>query len=166
MKMSLEKGINKETRLMKRREMKVSVVFVISCLITTVVVFANCQKGTIEPVAIEANDMCSFCRMSISEKRYAAELIDSDGHVFKFDDIGCLANFMKQDKTSSPFSATFVMDFERREWLEAKNAFYVRSSEFKTPMNGGIVAFRDQPSAQASLTKYHGTLISFAEVTK
>ena len=130
------------------------------------ILLAGCQTKTLEPVSIEANDMCSFCRMSISEKRYAAELIDSDGQVFKFDDIGCMGNFIKQKRLNSSISAAFVIDFERREWLKAEKAAYVRSSEFKTPMNGGIVAFKDQSIARAAVDQYHGSLLTFAEVTK
>jgi copper chaperone NosL len=141
-------------------------IFVVAVSIAALVVLANCQKRTVEPVAIEANETCSFCRMSISEKRYAAELIDNDGQAYKFDDIGCMANFIKQKRDNASIQATFVMDFDRREWLEAENASYVRSSEFKTPMNGGIVAFKDQSSAQAAATKYRGTMLPFAEVTK
>ena len=146
--------------------MKYLSAFIIVCGIATVIVLAACQRRSTEPVAIEANDMCSFCRMSISEKRYAAELIDEEGEVFKFDDIGCMANFIKQKRNHAPVHATFVMDFERREWLKAKNGFYVRSSEIKTPMNGGIVALKDQSSAEAAIAKYHGTKLDFAEVTK
>lgn len=127
---------------------------------------ANCQTTRVAPVAIEANDMCSFCRMSISEPRYAAELIDNDGQVFKFDDIGCMANFIKQKRNSAPIRATFVMDFDHHEWLAAESASFVRSTEFKTPMNGGIVAFKDRSSAEAALAKYHSTLVSFADITK
>ena len=130
------------------------------------ILLASCQTKTLEPVSIEASDMCSFCRMSISEKRYAAELIDVDGEVFKFDDIGCMANFIKQKRNNASIRGAFVMDFERREWLEAGRAAYVRSSEFKTPMNGGIVAFKDQSTAQAAAAQYRGNLLSFAEVTK
>ena len=146
--------------------MRLPIVFILVCGIAALVVVMGCQKGAVAPVAIEANDMCSFCRMSIAEKRYAAELIDNDGQAFKFDDIGCMANFIKQKRNNGSTAATFVMDFERREWLAAETASYVRSSEFKTPMNGGIVAFQDQSSAEAAVVKYHGTLLPFAEVTK
>ena len=146
--------------------MKLFGAFILSGCIVATVMLASCQKRAMAPVAIEANDMCSFCRMSISEQRYAAELINSDGEAFKFDDIGCLANFIKQKRDNASIGATFVMDFERREWLTAESAWLVRSSEFKTPMNGGVVAFKDQSSADAALAKYHGTLVSFAEVTK
>jgi len=131
-----------------------------------VVVFANCQKQSVKSVAIEANDMCSFCRMSISERRYAAELLDADGQAFKFDDIGCMANFLRQKKNSAEIRATFVMDFEHSQWIKAENAFYVRAAGFQTPMNGGIVAFANRSSADDAVTKYHGTLQRFDEVVK
>lgn len=146
--------------------MRRSIVFVFTCDIALLLVLVNCQKKSLEPVAIEANDMCSFCRMTISEKRYAAELIDDDGQAFKFDDIGCMANFIKQKRNNAAIQAAFVMDFDRREWLEAETASYVRSSEFRTPMNGGIVAFKDPSGAQAAVAKYHGTPLTFAEVIK
>lgn len=146
--------------------MKYLSAFIIGCGIAMVIVLAQCQRRATEPVAIEANDMCSFCRMTISEKRYAAELIDDEGEVSKFDDIGCMANFLKQKRNNATVQETFVMDFDRREWLKAENAFYVRSSELRTPMNGGIVAFKDQSGAEAAIAKYHGTKLEFSEVTK
>jgi copper chaperone NosL len=146
--------------------MKLLSAFLIACGIATLVGLASCQTKTIEPLAIEANDMCSFCRMSISDRRYAAELIDNDGQALKFDDIGCLTNFIKQKRIAGTVEATFVTDFDRREWLRAENATYVRSAELKTPMNGGIVAFKDQSEASAAAAKYHGTILRFAEVTK
>jgi copper chaperone NosL len=145
--------------------MKFSPAILVAVGIAMIFVLASCQSSTFEPLAIEANDMCAFCRMSISEKRYAAELIDQDGEVSKFDDIGCLANFKKQ-KSGGSIRGSFVMDFQRREWIKAEDAFYVRSSEFKTPMNGGLVAFKDEADAQAAATKYQGAVLRFAEVTK
>ena len=146
--------------------MKLPNVFIVACGIAVLVVFTNCQRRAIEPVAIEANDMCSFCRMSISEKRFAAELIDDAGQVLKFDDIGCMANFIKQKRNNAPTAATFVMDFDSREWMKAENGFYVRSPELKTPMNNGLAAFKNQSSAEAAVAKYHGTRLGFAEITK
>ena len=145
---------------------KLSIVFVVTGGVATLVALANCQKKTVEPVTIEVSDMCSLCRMSISEKRYAAEIIDNEGQPLKFDDIGCMTNYIKLKKNNVSIAATFVMDFDRREWLKAENAFYVRSTEFKTPMSGGIVAFRDQSTGQAAAAKYNGTMLRFADLTK
>lgn len=133
-------------------------------LILGVAVFANCQKQAVAPVPIASEEMCSYCRMAISEKRFAAELIDSESQAFKFDDIGCLVNFVRNKKSSSKPVAYFVMDFDAREWVKAESAFYVRSSEVATPMNGGMIAFKDQSKAQVAADKYHGTLLRFDKI--
>jgi nitrous oxide reductase accessory protein NosL len=135
-------------------------------LICSLFLIANCQKHAIGPVALGPEDMCSYCKMAISEKQYAAELIDSEGQAFKFDDIGCMANFIKSKKNTVKAVAYFVMDFNERQWTKAENAFYVRSSELSTPMNGGIVAFKSESKAQEAIAKYHGTLLRFADVLK
>ena len=135
-----------------------------SCLIVGVTVLANCQKQAIEPVALAREDMCAYCKMAISEKRYAAEFIDSEGQTFKFDDIGCMLNFVRSKKGAMKIAAYFVMDFDERQWTKADDAYYVRSSELATPMNGGIIAFKNQSTAQEAIGKYHGKLFRFKEL--
>jgi copper chaperone NosL len=102
--------------------------------------------------------------MAISEKRYAAEFLDSEGQAFKFDDIGCMANFVKSRKNATKTVAYFVMDFDERQWTRATDASYVRSSELNTPMNGGIIAFKDQAKAKEAADRYHGKLIRFEDL--
>lgn len=134
-----------------------SVVFMLALLV-------GCQTSKMEPVALVPEDMCSYCRMAISEKRYAAELLDSEGTAFKFDDIGCMDNFVnKRDVKAMVY---FVMDFDERIWVRAEDAYYVRSSEITTPMNGGIVAFQTEARAQRAAEKYQGTVQRFNEVLK
>ena len=108
--------------------------------------------------------MCSYCKMAISEKRYAGELIDSEGQAFKFDDIGCMLNFIKSRKNTAKIAAYFVMDFDERQWIKAEGAYYVRSSEITAPMNGGVIAFKDQAKAQEAIGRYHGKLLRFGDV--
>lgn len=108
--------------------------------------------------------MCAYCKMAISEKRYAAELIDSEGQAFKFDDIGCMVNFIKSKKNTTKIVAYFVMDFDERQWTKADDAYYVRSSEIPTPMNGGIIALKNQSKAQEAIGKYHGKLLRFKDI--
>ncbi len=122
------------------------------------------RSKQIEPVALAPEDMCAYCKMAISEKRYAAELIDSEGQAFKFDDIGCMVNFIKSRKNTTKVVAYFVMDFDERQWTKADDAYYVRSSEITTPMNGGIIAFKNQAKAQEAIGKYHGKLLRFKDI--
>jgi copper chaperone NosL len=124
----------------------------------------GCGTNKVEPVALAPEDMCDYCRMVISEKRYAAEFIDNEGKAFKFDDIGCMVNFIKSKRSTTKVVAHFVMDFDSRQWIKADDAYYVRSPELTTPMNGGIAAFGDQSKAQEAVGKYHGTLLRSKDV--
>lgn len=130
----------------------------------SLLLLAGCKTSKFEPVALAPEDMCNYCKMAISEKRYAAELIDSEGQAFKFDDIGCMANFVKSRKDTTKPVAYFVMDFDDRQWIRADGAYYVRSSELTTPMSGGIIAFRTLSKAQEAIGKYHGKLIRFEDL--
>lgn len=133
-------------------------------VIVGVAVLANCQRRTVQPIAIVAEDMCSYCRMAISEKQYAAEMIDSDGQVFKFDDIGCLLNFIKKGSINVSGASLFVMDFDQRQWIKADDAYYLKSPGVTTPMNGGIIAFKEQAKAREAEGKHQGKLLRFKEL--
>jgi copper chaperone NosL len=135
-------------------------------LIVGVALLANCQGETGEPVALEPQDMCDYCKMAISEKRYAAEVIDNEGRAFKFDDISCLANFTNGRKNTTKVVAHFVMDFDERQWIKAEDAYYVRSTELTTPMNGNIIAFRSESQARQAADKYNGKLLRLTDILR
>lgn len=156
-----------EARSTKSHELtpnKFGLLSVVSWIVIAGMFLASCQKSMIGPVAIAPEDMCAYCKMAISEKRYAAELIDSEGQAFKFDDIGCMANFIKAKKNATKIVAYFVMDFDERQWTKADDAYYVHSSELTTPMNGGIIAFKTQSKAREAGDRYHGKLIRFEDL--
>ena len=125
---------------------------------------AGCQRGAVGPVEIEPADACAFCRMAISEKRYAAEFIDGDGEAYKFDDITCMGRHVREKLGAKQVAARFVVDYDSRRWLKAEDAHYVRSSELKTPMSGGVVAFGDEARAREAAASHHGQLLRFADV--
>lgn len=106
-----------------------------------------CSSTEIKPVPIENGDMCSFCRMAISEKQFASEIITDDERVLKFDDIGCLLRFRQKASDGLRPAAIFVSDYDSREWVTAEKAFFVKSKTVKTPMGSGIVAYADQSKA-------------------
>jgi len=109
--------------------------------------------------------MCSFCRMTISEKRYAAELVDRDGNLFKFDDIGCMLRFVRDRNLEGKAAAHFVVDYEQRDWLNGERAYYVKSEAIHSPMGGGLVAFRDRAKAEACAANLGGKVLSFDDLS-
>lgn len=122
----------------------------------------GCGNAELRPIEIMSEDMCSFCKMAISEKRFASELLTQDGEVFKFDDIGCMLRFRKSHGHPESVVATFVVDYDTREWIKSEEAYFVKSTVFKTPMGGNVVAFKTGASAAAAVDRTQGVSLRYA----
>lgn len=110
----------------------------------TAAAMVGCGSSEIRPVDIYPEDMCAHCRMAVSDPHFAAEIINKDREVFKFDDIGCMEEFSA--KMQSEPAELFVKDFETTEWVPLTKATIVETDVF-TPMGSGKVAFKDPAKA-------------------
>lgn len=88
-------------------------------------------------------DVCERCKMIISDKRFAAQLIDQKGTALKFDDVGCMSDYLKESGQEGPKPlAIYVADFATGKWLDAGKAAYLLNPELRSPMGYNIAAFR------------------------
>ena len=124
-----------------------------------------CGAPETKPVDIAAEDVCIHCKMAISERQFAAEFITPDGDASKFDDIGCMLDYLKE-KPDTKVAAHFFMDYETKQWVNGRAASFTKSAEITSPMSGGIIAFQDKAKAEAAATKYKGKTLNFEELTK
>ncbi len=134
-------------------------------LLAVVIVVGGCDSTVMQPVEFYPEDMCSTCKMAISDKRFAGELVSSEGTVQKFDDLGCMFRQLSKAPDAGRTVSGFVVDFEDRGWVGMTEARYLRSEMVKTPMRSGLVAFRDASEAEAAGAKYGGQVLSYAEIT-
>lgn len=97
------------------------------------------------PVEIKyGRDTCDYCRMIISDPRYAAQIRGGERHkAHKFDDIGDAVHFLRmQDWKDDPKVEFWVMNSEDAQtWLDARKAYFVRGAP--TPMDYGYAAVAD-----------------------
>ncbi|SEW45729.1 copper chaperone NosL [Chitinophaga sp. YR573] len=102
---------------------------------------SSCQQQ-FEPVDY-GHDACTHCKMTIMDKRFAAEMVTEKGKAYKFDDIACLLKYMKEKHVNSAKAMIFVNDYNKPDnsFLDARQAVYLHSEVFKTPMNGNFAAF-------------------------
>jgi copper chaperone NosL len=89
---------------------------------------------------------CSYCRMIVSEERFAAALTAGTGRAV-FDDVGCLVSYLGERQVADP--AIWVHDHAARGWLRASGAWFVRDPAGGTPMGSGLVAFAERSAAEA-----------------
>lgn len=122
-----------------------------------------CRAERPKPAEIDPGDICAYCKMVISERKYAAQFVDRQGSVFKFDDIGCMLRFVKEHRLRQQIAAYYVTDYGSRTWREAEEAVYLRTA-LASPMRSGLVAFRNQANASAASPKYGGPLFRFDQL--
>ncbi|MGQ9864581.1 MAG: nitrous oxide reductase accessory protein NosL [Bacteroidia bacterium] len=120
-----------------------------------------------KPVPIRYNqDECYYCKMLISDRRFGAEVITQKGKVYKFDDLGCMVKFMKEEPSQAEKAALFVVDYTTGDLIEALSAFYLHTPQVPSPMNDNILSFADRDSQSAYHRRYAGTLLTWEEVRK
>ena len=110
-----------------------------------IVGLSGCGAPELKPVDIYPEDMCSHCRMAISDQAFASEILSEQQDVYKFDDLGCSEQF-KEKSSDIKIAAVFVKDYDSKGWLPYERAFIVKTS-IKTPMGSGKVAFADSMKA-------------------
>ena len=133
-------------------------------MICLLLIAAGCGSRSPWPVEIEASDICARCKMAISEKRYAAEMADRDGSVIKFDNIDCMVRYVSGYGLKDKAAAWFVMDSEGKEWLDARQAFLVKSASIPGPMGSGVLAVKDRAAADGLAKRFSGQVLHFDDL--
>lgn len=155
--------VAKETHLVRRifGKPKIYAAFVLLLSFS----FMSCGDFKVEPIKLNA-DSCDFCKMSIADGKYAAEVITQKGRVYKFDDIGCMANYCKEN-TNTKIGAYFVGNFSQDNTLiPAETAFFLSGGAIQSPMHGGIIAFSKENEAQEFGTKLEAKPIRWEAIIK
>jgi nitrous oxide reductase accessory protein NosL len=105
---------------------------------------------------------CSHCTMLVSEVAYAAAYQAAGREARVFDDIACMLEGMRRDGLQSAKGTdlrVWFHDAGDSTWIEGATAVFLVSPEIKTPMGGGIVAYRDAPRAEQAAARHHGRVV-------
>ncbi len=112
---------------------------VAACLAVLLATYA-CSGSASGPAALDPkNDTCSYCRMTVSNPRLAAQLVAPGEEPRFFDDLGCLANYLREHRGMDP-AGVYVADHRTGEWIDAARAVYSRLPHATTPMASGLIA--------------------------
>jgi hypothetical protein len=100
--------------------------------------------------------------MLISEPAYAAAYRAPGSESRVFDDIGCLLASARNE--TAPAALTFWFhDAGTAGWIDGRHAVLVRAATIRTPMGGGLIAFRDRTAAADAAARYQGAMVGSVE---
>lgn len=122
-----------------------------------------CGLGADGPPLIEVDrTACAHCRMLVSDVAYAAAFQVAGAEARVFDDIGCMAAELRQ---AAGERRVWVHDFGTGEWIDGAGAVFVHAAALRTPMGGGVIAFKTRAAAERSAGEKNGRVVaSLAEV--
>ncbi len=124
----------------------------------------GCSK---EPQPINyGHEQCSFCKMTVADPRYGAELISATGKIYKFDSIECLISFGASGAVAeNKIFKSLVTDFANPQtFVDAKTAIYLISPNLPSPMGANLTGFQQQNDAVKIQSENGGNIFSWNEV--
>lgn len=131
-----------------------------------IVIFSGCS---VEPEAINyGQDACHYCKMSIVDQHYGAEIVNNKGKVYKFDAVECMLNHLHSDPMASDeVEFLLVTPYDTPGKLtDAKLSMYLHSEEMPSPMGMNLTAFSDQHTAKEYAQETNGQVYNWKSLNK
>ncbi len=125
---------------------------------------SSCNAGP-EPIKIGA-DNCYFCKMTISDAKFGAELVTKKGKIYKFDDIHCILSYLKTDAAKpEKIKDIYLSDFcANHQLINSNTSLLLKSDNLKSPMNGNVAAFDNNDSLQKMQQRFGGSKVNWNEL--
>jgi copper chaperone NosL len=109
-----------------------------------------CDTGAPGPAPLDTrNDACAECRMAVSNPRFAAQIVAPGEDPQYFDDLGCLAAYLRDHDRLPPKAIAYVADHRSGEWVPPASAVFTRVPGLETPMGSHVVAHASADSREA-----------------
>ena len=133
------------------------------------VIIVNLTSCTVGPKKIRiGEDVCSYCKMSIADNRFGAEIVTKKGKVYMFDDTHCLSAFLKANTVDhQEIKNTYFVDFnEPHDLILSDQVFLMKSTQLRSPMGDNIAAFSSQDQLKAASGRLSGEQVTWEGVSK
>jgi copper chaperone NosL len=126
---------------------------------------ASCST---EPQQIDyGNENCDFCTMTISDDRFASELVLTTGKAHKFCSIECLVRDVNRSEnyTNEDVSDYYVMDMTKPNTLiPVSDVVFLVSEQIQSPMGANLAAFENAEKAKELQKEWDGVIYSWDEL--
>ncbi len=121
-----------------------------------------CQPST-EAVPIDfGKDQCVYCKMTISNPKFGAELITDKGRVLKYDAVECMVNQLNEEAIE--YQKLYAVPFDQLKQLKAVGDLrFLITPDIRSPMGANLSAYSDTSQLDE---QYHPQLMRWEQLTK
>jgi copper chaperone NosL len=123
----------------------------------------SCGSGKPAPATLDTrHDACANCRMAVSSARFASQIVAPGEDPLFFDDLGCLAAYLRDHAARSAGTVAYVADHRTSQWVPAADAVFTMVPALETPMGSHVIAHASRASRDADVTTRDGTPVDAA----
>lgn len=132
----------------------------------TLSLLVACGHSGPETININKDD-CDNCKMSISDKRFACEIVTEKGRAYKFDDVTCMMSY-KNDYKDKMSNAHFYINnyLLPNDLLLSEKLTFVEGENIGSPMGGNIAAFTKKDSAETYSARWNAKIVDWNAINK
>ncbi|SKB29981.1 nitrous oxide reductase accessory protein NosL [Daejeonella lutea] len=134
--------------------------------IALLLILNSCSNA---PVPIKlGKDNCHFCKMTISDERFGAEIVTKKSKVFKFDDPHCATSFLNSNTIRrEEIAGIYFVNFNKpHDLIDAEKAHFLQSPSLRSPMNGNIASFSHKDSLEKAVLTHYGNITTWEDMQK
>lgn len=122
---------------------------------------ASCGASTPRDIVV-GQDQCSYCRMEITDPKFATQVILTTGKIVVFDAVDCLAGYVRGNPAEN-IKSVWVAEVNGGTFVRAEEAGFLLDGRQRGPM-GRIVAFASPEAARAAVATHGGTVIGWTAI--
>ncbi len=111
-------------------------------------------------------DNCDFCKMTLMDQRFGAEIMTKKGKAYKFDDLKCLLQWRQfNDLQEADIAGFYTVDHAHAgSLLPVEDALFLSNDQLNSPMRSNIASFSQQSDLEAVSAKIGGRTLRWSEV--
>lgn len=129
-----------------------------SLLFSFIITLVACQDSGPQDFLL-GQDQCDNCKMTITNIKYATEMITEKGRIYKFDDLSCMNTYESSETEKAKNAKFYVIDFPTEKFVEKANATLVQGGTIKSPMGGNTQAFENISVAEKAAAELGASVI-------
>jgi copper chaperone NosL len=134
-------------------------------LVAGAVFTIGCRTSAPPPAALDTvHEPCGFCRMIVSDQRFASQIVAPYEEPRFFDDLGCLTSYLTNTPALPTGAVVYVADHRTKVWVRAERAIFTRVGTLAAPMTSHIVAHESAASRDADTDAAAGTPVALRDV--
>jgi copper chaperone NosL len=129
-----------------------------------IIIIPGCSPE-IEPINY-GKDACEYCKMNITDNKFAAEIVSVKSKVYKFDSIECLFAFeFEKMIDKNEIHSEWVCDFSSPDnFIALRKAYYLQNDELRSPMGLNVLCLSSKEILEEFKKNNGGTELTFMEL--